>query len=286
MNLDVAIRLLSSSSRFKVLSTPIIQTLDNQEANIIVGESRPVPTSTLSDVYGGSAAGTNQVSTGLRANVEYKDVAIELKVTPRINPDGYVTMDIDQKVNDLGVNVNIGGIEAPSITKREARSFVTAKDKSTIVLGGLIKEQKSVTATKVPILGDLPFLGNLFRSTRDAKNRQELIVFIRPTVLRTSEATLAEARYRAKMMKGGNMELDLEKQFLGRSKETNEVSDVVLPPLPPPSESAIPAPSVVPAAPVPPPTPPPAASSRDVYNEKMRALKDFVAPPQDDYYRR
>jgi general secretion pathway protein D len=289
MKLDVAIRLLSASSRFKVLSTPIIQTLDNQEANIIVGESRPVPTSTLSDVYGGSAAGTNQVSTGLRANVEYKDVAIELKVTPRINPDGYVTMDIDQKVNDLGGNVNIGGIEAPSITKREARSFVTAKDQSTIVLGGLIKESKTITATKVPVLGDLPFVGNLFRSKKDMKSRKELIVFIRPTVLRSSADALAEARYRAKMMKGGHMELELEKQFLSKGQSTNDVPFEVVPFNT--NSPAIPAPSVLQGpqtttSPAPPPTASQAPSSREVYSEKMRALREQVSPPQDEPYRR
>ena len=88
--------------RGKVLSTPVIQTMDNQEANIVVGESVPVPVSTVSSLVGG--VGT--LTTGqLNANIEYKDVAIELKVTPRINPDGYVRMDIEQKVNDLGAHV-------------------------------------------------------------------------------------------------------------------------------------------------------------------------------------
>src|SRR5207249_61343 len=93
LRLDAVIHLLATTSKFKVLSTPIIQTLHNQEAKIVVGESRPVITSTVSDISG--AVVNNQVGTAVRSNVEFKDIAIELTVTPRINPDGYVTMDIE-----------------------------------------------------------------------------------------------------------------------------------------------------------------------------------------------
>jgi len=210
LKLDVALRALSTSSRFKVLSTPIIQTLHNQEASIVVGESRPIVTATLSDVSG--AVVSNTLSTALRSNVEYKDIAIELTVTPRINPEGFVTMDINQKVNDLGGSVNVGGTESPIITKREAKSYVTAKDQSTIVLGGLIRDDKTVTESKVPFLGDIPFLGHAFKSKDVKKTRTELIVFIRPTVLRTDAQTVAEAKRRAQQLKAGE-ELELPRRF-------------------------------------------------------------------------
>jgi general secretion pathway protein D len=197
LGLDVALRLLATSNRFKVLSTPIIQTQHNQEGSIIVGESRPVITSTVSDVV---AAGT----TAVRSNIEFKDIAIELRVTPRINPDGFVTMDIMQTVNDVkeGGDIIVNGTPVPTVTRREAKSSVTVKDQSTIVLGGLIKENKSTSETKVPILGDIPFFGVPFKGSKITKNRTELIVFIRPTVLFNHEAAENAARQRGEQLKG------------------------------------------------------------------------------------
>jgi len=225
LKLDVAVRALAATSSFRVLSTPIIQTLHNQEGSIVVGESRPVLTSTLSDVV--SSTSTSQVATSLRANVEFKDIAIELKVTPRINPDGYVTMDIDQKINDVGATVNIGGSDVPVITKREAKSQVLVKDQSTIVLGGLIKEQKGVTETKVPFLGDIPLLGHLFKDKSNTKTRTELIVFIRPTVLRSDAQAVSEARHRRESLGSEELQLDFEKQE--RNHKTGAITNAPSP---------------------------------------------------------
>ncbi|NQU11122.1 hypothetical protein HQ590_10055, partial [bacterium] len=205
LKLDAVIRLMSTSSKFKVLSTPIIQTLHNQEASIIVGESRPVITSTVSDI-------NSSDSTAVRSSVEYKDIAIELTVTPRINPDGYVTMDIEQKINDFGGNIKVNGVDVPIITKREAKSAVTVKTDSTIVLGGMIREDRGLTESKVPFLGDLPLFGLLFKDKSATKNRTELIVFIRPRVLRNDDEAVAEARLRSERLKAG-AELELERMF-------------------------------------------------------------------------
>ena len=237
LNLDIALQLLSSTSKFRVLSTPIIQTLDNKEGTIKVGESRPIITSQLSGYS--NVTISNQSANGLQSNVEYKDIALELAVTPRINPDGYVTMDIDQKVNDIGGSVNISGNSQPIITTREAKSSVTVKDQSTIVLGGLIKEQNGVVETKVPFLGDIPFLGHLFKNKQTTKTRTELIVFIRPTVLRNDAEAVAEARRRSQMLKAGE-ELGLDKQFNGPDanrinsatpKETTQKTETNSPPI-------------------------------------------------------
>jgi general secretion pathway protein D len=211
LRLDLALRLLTSDRKFRVLSTPIIQTLHNQQGSIIVGESRPVITATLSSVS--SVSSTNQTANALQSNVEFKDIAIELIVTPRVNPDGYVTMDIDQRVNDLSGTVNISGSNLPVISKREAKSTVMVKDQNTIILGGLIKQNKQLEATKVPFLGDIPFFGALFRDKHTIDVRSELIVFIRPTVLRDDAAAGAEARRRTEMLDAGK-ELDLHKKFL------------------------------------------------------------------------
>jgi len=211
LSLDTVIHALASTSNSKVLSTPVVQTMDNQEADILVGESVPVPVSTQSSLVTTSGTLENN-GVGLQSNIEYKDVAIELTVTPRINPDGYVRMDIEQKVNDLGANVNISGTSVPTILKREAKSSVAVQDRSTIVLGGLIKEQKTITTTKVPILGDIPFFGQAFKGQQNNKQRTELIIFIRPTVMRTDAEAVAAARRRARMLRAGD-ELNLEQHF-------------------------------------------------------------------------
>ena len=217
LGLDAVLHALASTSRSKVLSTPVILTMDNQEASITVGESVPVPQNTVSSIVGNNGT----LATGqLNASIDYKDVAIELTVTPRINPDGYVRMDIEQKVNDLGASVNIGGTVAPTILKREAKSSVAVQDKSTIMLGGLIKENKTKTETKVPFLGDIPFFGQLFKGQTNNKQRNELIIFIRPTVLRTDDQAMAEAARRTRGLNLGR-DLDLDQFFPTPDAPTN-----------------------------------------------------------------
>ncbi len=215
LKLDAVLHALARTSKGKVLSTPVIQTMDNQEASILVGESVPVPVSQISSLVGN----TGTLATGqLNSNIEYKDAAIELKVTPRINPNGYVRMDIEQKINDFGAPVLVNGTPVPTISKREAKSSVAVQDGSTIALGGLIKENKSVSETKVPFFGDIPFLGQIFKSKTTGKIRNELIIFIRPVVMRTDTEAVAEARRRSRLLKAAE-ELELEKQF--RSGPTN-----------------------------------------------------------------
>jgi len=235
LRLDMVLHALAKTSKGKVLSTPVIQTMDNQEANILVGESVPVPVSQVSSVVGN----TGTLSTGsLNSNIEYKDAAIELTVTPRINPNGYVRMDIQQKVNDFGAPVQVNGTSVPTITKREAKSSVAVQDGSTIALGGLIKENKTVGETKVPFLGDIPFLGQLFKSKTNAKIRNELIIFIRPTVLRNDGEAVAEARRRSRLLKSGD-DLELEKRFGG---PTTPIPAAMTQPPSEPTAAAAPAP--------------------------------------------
>ncbi len=199
LNLDTVLHALATTANSKILSTPVIQTMDNQEADIIVGESVPVPTSQTSSLISGVGT-AGQALNGVTSSIQYEDVAIELDVTPRINPDGYVRMDISQKVNDLGANVNIGGTVVPTINKREAKSSLAVEDKSTIILGGMIQETKTVSTTKTPFLGDIPFFGQLFKSQQNNRQRTELIIFIRPVVLRSDLMAVAEAKRRLRML--------------------------------------------------------------------------------------
>ncbi len=224
LNLDTVVHALATTANSKILSTPVIQTMDNQEADIIVGESVPVPTSQTSSLISGVGT-VGQALNGVTSSIQYEDVAIELDVTPRINPDGYVRMDIQQKVNDLGANVNIGGTIVPTINKREAKSSLAVEDKSTIILGGMIQETKTVSTTKTPFLGDIPFFGQLFKSQSNNRQRTELIIFIRPVVLRSDMAAVAEAKRRLRQL---GVSEELEGRYFGMG--SSGTNNAVLPP--------------------------------------------------------
>lgn len=219
LNLDTVLHALATTSNSKVLQTPVIQTMDNEEADITVGQSVPVPTSQSSSII----AGVGTLATaGVTSSIQYQDVAVELTVTPRINPDGYVRMDIEQKVNDLGANVNISGTSVPIINKKEAKSSVAVEDGSTVALGGLISTTKTLSTSKMPFLGDIPFFGQLFKSQQNNKTRTELIIFIRPVVLRSDMAAVAEAKRRLRLL-GVSEELE-EKYFPKGSSGTNNLA--------------------------------------------------------------
>ena len=183
LNLDAVVRLAASSSDARILSTPVIVTTDNTEARILVGESRPVVTST-STTAGGVARNTFQ----------YQEIGISLNVTPRINPQNFVVMEITQTADNVGGFEVIDGNNVPIITRRELQAQIAVEDRGTIVLGGLVSSDGQNSTTKVPILGDIPLLGALFRSERKQKNRTELLVLITPYVLSTPMDVSREAR--------------------------------------------------------------------------------------------
>ena len=182
LNLDVVVSLASGSSDARVLSTPVVLTTDNTEASIIVGERRPIPTSTQQGLGTGVS----------RTSVDYENIGIEIKVTPRINPQGFVVMEIEQSADNVGGNVVISGDEFPIITTRQLQASIAVQDRQTIVLGGLVSEDQRDINTKVPFLGDFPILGTFFKNKRDEKNRTELLVLITPYVLSSIEAASAE----------------------------------------------------------------------------------------------
>lgn len=183
LNLDVVVRLAASSRDARILSTPVILTTDNTEAKIIVGESRPVVTSTSA-----STVGDRQVS-----NYQFRDIGINLTVTPRINPQRFVVMEIAQNVDNVGGFEIIDGNRVPIITKREMSANIAVRSRSTIVLGGLVNTDRTVSTSKVPWLGDIPILGRLFRSDSVEETRTELLVLITPYVMMTPEEARDES---------------------------------------------------------------------------------------------
>jgi general secretion pathway protein D len=181
LNLDTIIRLAATSRDARILSTPVVLTTDNTEAKINIGEERPVVTS------------TSTTDTGTQTqNFQYRSIGIDLAVTPRINPQRYVVMEIAQKADNVGGFEVINGNRVPIITKREINAQIAVQSRNTIVLGGLVSTDKTRSRTKIPLLGDIPLLGALFRADSREEARTELLVLITPYVLLTPEEARQE----------------------------------------------------------------------------------------------
>ena len=195
--LEAIVHALESTGRFRVTSRPMVFTSNNKKALIASGQEVAVP-GQINSGYGGyngggGGAGYNPslVST---ANVEYKDVFLKLEVQPLINSENEVTLDIVQEVNSLGdANTALGG--APTINSRRIKTTVSCANNSTIVLGGLVTENKTDKRSGIPILSKIPYLGNLFSSKVKSTTRSELIVLIRPTVTNTPAQAVREGEY-------------------------------------------------------------------------------------------
>jgi general secretion pathway protein D len=171
------VHLLESTGRFRVVSRPMVFTSNNKKAIIASGQEIPVPVSTLSN------ANTIGNVASVASNVEYKKVALQLEVVPLINSEKEVSLDILQKIDSLtGQVTNISGNEIPTIATRYIRSNVSAPNGSTIVLGGLIQDNKRKSYTGFPYLSRIPVIGSVFRNTVSQKERTELIVLMCPEV--------------------------------------------------------------------------------------------------------
>ena len=176
---DVALSALQSDSTANVIQKPRIQTSQAKAATFFVGQTVPYVTGTY---YGGGYSGGNS------SQYSQLSVGVEFDVTPFINPDGLVVMDINQEIDDVNGYTQIDGNKVPTTTKRTLSSEIAVRDQDTIILGGFVRDDKSKAKSGVPLLSDIPLLGNLFTSRSDTKDREELLVLMRPTVLKTPEA--------------------------------------------------------------------------------------------------
>ncbi len=172
------VRALQVEGRLEVLSRPALLVQDNEEASIDVGERVPVVTDL--------AVTGNGVVT---PSVEYQDVGVKLEVKPIINPDGFVNLEISPEISALATSsVSIGsGVTLPIITQRKAKTAVTVKDGETIIIGGLITSRTNESENKVPVLGDLPFVGLAFRATTRTQTKTELLMVLTPHVIQTPD---------------------------------------------------------------------------------------------------
>ena len=153
-----------------------IVTTDNTEAAIRVGERRAIPTTTATTI-GGS----------VQSSFEYENIGLELTVTPRINPQGIVILEITQTADNVAGNTIIDWNEVPIITSREMEASVAIRSGGTLALGGLVREDQRESVSKVPFFSSIPILGALFRSTSKETVRTELLVLISPEVLVSAE---------------------------------------------------------------------------------------------------
>jgi general secretion pathway protein D len=189
LGLGALVHALESDTKANILSMPNIITLDNEEAKIIVGQNVPFVTGQYTTSASSGNAGVNPFQT-----VERKDIGLTLRVRPQISEGGTVKMAIYQENSSISPTVNSAGLIT---NKRSIDTNILVDDGQIIVLGGLIDDTAQDTEEKVPGLGNLPFIGSLFRYRTRSRIKTNLMVFLRPTVIRNSEqnTTLTSGRY-------------------------------------------------------------------------------------------
>jgi len=182
---------LADDSRLNVISSPSLMVLNNQTATIDVGDEVPITTQQQQSVAGGIAPIVN--------NIEYRNTGVLLSVTPRVNPGGLVVMDVEQEVSQVSSESEAGTL-TPIISKRSITTSVAVQSGQTVVLGGLIREQKVVVRSGIPGLYNLPIIGPLFGTTANEQVRTELVVLITPrAVQNAAEAARVTDEFRSKM---------------------------------------------------------------------------------------
>ena len=190
-NFEVAINALQTSGNARTLSAPSMVVMNNQEAQINVGQQIPVLQQSIigvpTSVTGTTSNNTNQFQTGI-GSTSYINTGVVLDVKPRVNPGGLVYMDIQQEVSTPGAAATAGG--NPPINQRQLSTQVAVQSGQTVLLGGLIQEHDTDQQTGLPLLSNIPLIGKLFGSTSRTKDRTELIVLITPRVITNPDEAL------------------------------------------------------------------------------------------------
>ena len=240
-------RALNTQSGTNILSTPNLVTLDNEEARIVVGQNVPFVTGQ----YTNTGTGTSSPF----QTIERKDVGTTLKIKPQIGENGTVRMTIYQESSSIGAVATGTANAGPTTNKRSIESTIVVDDGQIIVLGGLIEDNYTLDQSKVPLLGDIPYLGALFRSENRTRKRSNLMVFLRPVVMRDQAASNRISLDRYDYIRGQQIEQQPPQSTIMQINETP-----VLPQLRPEaigptgvprplSDTAPPAPPVAPSVP-------------------------------------
>jgi len=191
-DIGAVLHALATDSKLKVISSPHITVADNQTAKIQVGDRVPILSQT-------QTVASTTTATGIISSVQYTETGVLLSVTPRVNAGGQVTMEISQEVSNATKNL-ISGIDSPIISKRTAESTVTVRSGETVILAGLISDQKDNSNEGLPLLAQIPLIGGLFGTQIWKDNRTELIILITPRVLTdTPDAAAITQEYRKRL---------------------------------------------------------------------------------------
>lgn len=245
VNVRAFLQLLMSLTDTNVLSTPQVLAADNQKAKIVVGENRPFPTGQAQGITGGTLV-----------TIERKDVGVTLEITPQILENDLIRLEIKQELTAIAENVaqTIGSGTAsipvgPTTTKRSMETTTIAKDRQTIVIGGLVRDNITISERKVPLLGDIPFLGWLFKFQSRATEKLNLLVFLTPTIV-SDDADMVELNAR-KSAELGTLQRE------NRIEEPTRLKQDVLEKLERPNGTPRPLPNTIdPSAPLQPPVRP------------------------------
>ncbi|MBB3743093.1 general secretion pathway protein D [Rhizobium sp. BK591] len=203
-DIRVTLNALSSITDVNVVSAPTLMALNNQKATLQVGDQVPIVTQQAASVNGNSP---------VINSIELKDTGIILSVIPRVNSSGRVMLDIQQEVSDV-VKTTSSGIDSPTIQQRKVSTRVVVNDNESLALGGLIQQRNSVTRSQVPLLGDIPLLGNAFKNKTDTIKKTELLIFIKPRIVRdVSEARDVTNEFRKQL----DFRSDIQKRRGGKN---------------------------------------------------------------------
>ncbi|MEY4508336.1 MAG: hypothetical protein RLZZ450_458 [Pseudomonadota bacterium] len=202
----VALAALASSGDSDVLSTPHLLALNNEEAEINIGQNTPLQASVASPLsglgglagLGGAAGGANSQLGALGGlgglaglgglgggTIPRGDVGTRIRITPHINESDEIRLDIDEEISEVGAALANSNVGAVPINKRTAKTKVVVRDQQTVVIGGLMKDSVNTSQTKVPLLGDIPVIGQLFRKTSSTKTKTNLLLFLTPYIVRS-----------------------------------------------------------------------------------------------------
>ena len=212
------LKMLQTNDSSNILSTPNLLTTDNTEASILVGEQVPFKTGSYSGTTtGDSTSGFSSPFT----TINREDVGIKLQVTPHVNEGDSIVLDIEQEISSVVRNTEDG----PVTSKREVKTQILSADGQTVVLGGLIKDDVLSSNSRVPVLGSLPVLGHVFRSQTSKKVKTNLLIFIRPTIVRDDRVLTGATAEKYRAIRESQLEFRKNKGLLLNDRDVPVVPE-------------------------------------------------------------
>jgi type IV pilus secretin PilQ/predicted competence protein len=232
-NINIVVQTLASVLDTNILSAPKVTTVNNREAEIKVIQRLPWAEPTLTEASG-TGTGTTTVSVTWKIN--YEEVGIKLKVTPVINDDGNISLalapEVSEKTADLILTATQGGTSinytVPIIDTRNATTKVVIGDGQTLIIGGLIKDKTTKGVSKIPLLGDIPYLGYLFKSKKDTLDKTELLIFVSPKIITPEEVVYMAREEKSLLNKGYLKERQRQQEAALNTQETIKAKNDLL----------------------------------------------------------